>query len=171
MNITDALNFAKRKHGEQKRKYTNEPYWTHPWAVQRMMFDIGAPMEVLIAAVLHDTLEDTDATFEEIEAQFGKKAALLVSEVTDISSPSDGNRAMRKNIDMKHLSNSSHWGATIKLADLIDNSRTIIAFDPVFAVTYLQEKAAVLQVLTHGHPLLRKYASDVLDLSNRILAR
>lgn len=164
-----ALEYARLKHGDQKRKYTGDPYIVHPVAVQNTLFFLNAPRYVLEAAVLHDTIEDTDATFEDIESKFGKEVALLVSEVTDASGPLDGNRAARKKIDLKHLSTSTYWGASIKLADLIDNSRTIVFHDPNFAKVYLKEKEATLAVLQHGHPLLIQYAYDILNFSFKIL--
>ena len=161
-----AMQFAKARHGDQKRKYTDEPYWTHPVAVAGILEDLNAKDEVIAAAMLHDVLEDTPTSFEELDREFGHVVADLVMEVTNVSRFEDGNRAERKAKDKAHLAKSSFWGATIKLADLIDNTRTIVKHDPKFAVTYLQEKRELLRVLEHGHRFLLMYAADVLNISD-----
>ena len=76
---------------------------------------------------------------------------------------SDGNRAARKLIDLQRLAKSSADGATIKLADIIDNSKDILAHDPNFAKVYLREKAASLAVLQHGNKALFNAADGILE--------
>ena len=87
----------------------------------------------------------------------------MVMEVTDASKPGDGNRATRKLIDLAHLAKSSPEGATIKLADIIDNSKDILAHDENFAKVYLKEKAAALEVLRHGDKSLFNAAEGILE--------
>lgn len=167
--LVETLNFAKERHGEQKRKYTNDPYWTHPYAVALMLKRLGAPTYVVQAALLHDVVEDTPTNQIEISLRFGNDVSRLVEEVTDVSKPSDGNRAARKQIDLNHLMKSSYWGATVKLADLIDNSRSIVEYDKGFARIYLKEKERLIHVLSHGHPVLFSYAGDILNLSKQVI--
>ncbi|RXM22001.1 bifunctional (p)ppGpp synthetase/guanosine-3',5'-bis(diphosphate) 3'-pyrophosphohydrolase, partial [Citrobacter sp. AAK_AS5] len=77
--------------------------------------------EMIAAAWLHDIVEDTPASFLDLEKEFGPRVAELVGELTDVSRPSDGNRATRKSIDRAHLAGASARGKTVKLADLLDN--------------------------------------------------
>ena len=83
-----------------RRKYNNEPYHVHLSAVARIVASVTDDPNVIAAAWLHDTVEDTQATLEDIESSFGVAVAELVEELTDISKPGDGNRARRKAIDL-----------------------------------------------------------------------
>jgi hypothetical protein len=95
---------------------------------------------------------------------FGIDIATLVGWLTDVSKPEDGNRAHRKAIDRPHSAEAPAEAQTVKLADLISNSRSIVAHDPAFAKTYLEEKRLLLAVMTKGDPTLmaeaRKYIGD-----------
>lgn len=82
--IERAFRLGKQAHGDQKRK-SGEPYFNHPIAVAHMVVDMGADRDTIIAALLHDTVEDTDLTLEEIEAEFGKPVADLINGVTKLS--------------------------------------------------------------------------------------
>lgn len=161
--VEHAVDYGAGAHGEQKRKYTGLPYVTHCIAVAEMVATVSDDSEVIAAAILHDCLEDTLATFTDILLAFGPRVARLVMEVTDASRPGDGNRATRKLIDLQHLAKSSPEGATIKLADIIDNSRDILKHDPDFAKLYLKEKAAALSVLQHGNKALFNAADGILE--------
>jgi len=164
MTFTDqAYLFAKKAHGNQKRKYTFEPYITHPKNVFRMVREATDDITVQAAALLHDVLEDTDISESQIQNLFGPVTLNFVLEVTDISKPEDGNRAIRKAIDREHLSKTTWGGATIKLADIIDNSISIIWHDPKFAKIYMKEKALLLKVLKHGDAVLFKKAQIIID--------
>jgi hypothetical protein len=88
--------------------------------------------EMIAAAWLHDTVEDTPATFGDIEREFGAEVRALVADLTDVSKPSDGNRAVRKAIDRHHTAQASVRAKTVKLADLIDNCRDICEHDASF---------------------------------------
>ena len=113
---------------------------------------------MVAAALLHDVVEDTDVSLEDISIKFGPDIADLVSDLTDVSKPEDGNRATRKALDRAHTARASAAAKTIKLADLISNSRSIVEFDPHFAKVYLKEKALLLGVLTDGDQILWKKA-------------
>jgi (p)ppGpp synthase/HD superfamily hydrolase len=142
----------------QKRKYTGEPYITHPAAVVELVSSVPHDEPMVAAAWLHDTLEDTGVSLEELRAAFGDQVADLVVELTDVSRPEDGNRAQRKAKDLAHTATTSPRAKTIKLADLIDNVRSINERDPAFAVVYLAEKRALLEVLREGDPTLYEMA-------------
>ena len=158
-----ALIFATKAHGEQKRKYTGEPYVNHCIAVAGIVKQITMDADIICAALLHDTVEDTAVTIDNIAQIFGQRIAKLVSEVTDISRPLDGNRQQRKEIDRKHLAQASPDGMTIKLADLIDNTSTIVKYDPHFAKIYMAEKRELLKVLTNGNPILFREANELVE--------
>jgi hypothetical protein len=119
--------------------------------------------EVIAAALLHDTVEDCGVSFDELARRFGPRVRNLVHELTNVSKPEDGNRAIRKRRDLIHLSLASPDGQTIKLADLISNSESIVAHDPKFAKVYMEEKRDLLAVLQDGHPILRANAARIVS--------
>jgi guanosine-3',5'-bis(diphosphate) 3'-pyrophosphohydrolase len=137
----------------QKRKYTGEPYIVHPAEVAKIVAGVpGSTPDMVAAAWLHDVVEDTGCTFTDIHMAFGIDIATLVRWLTDVSRPEDGNRAHRKAVDRAHSADAPAEAQTIKLADLISNSRSIMAHDPAFARTYLEEKRLLLAVMTRGDP-------------------
>jgi (p)ppGpp synthase/HD superfamily hydrolase len=154
MNIVQkAQVYAMAAHAsvQQVRKYTNEPYIVHPAEVASIVASVpGATEDMVAAAYLHDVIEDTGCTFTDIHMAFGIDIATLVGWLTDVSKPEDGNRAHRKAVDREHTAQAPAEAQTIKLADLISNSRSIMAHDPKFAEVYLAEKRLLLQVLTKG---------------------
>lgn len=162
-NVVKAIEFAKEAHGSQKRKYTGDPYIVHPIEVATTLANRGFGEEVIIAAILHDVVEDTPVSNAEISKVFGGKVASLVAMVTDVSMGAIGNRAARKEMDRQHLAGASSEGKSIKLADLISNSQSILQHDRNFAKTYMREKAALLQVLKGGDPVLYRQASEIVD--------
>lgn len=153
-DIERAKYFCKLAHGNQMRKYTGEMYYTHPFAVATIVETSGADIDTIVAAYLHDTIEDTVATYAMIKDTFNKNVANLVLEVSDVSRESDGNREKRKGLDKEHLAKASNNGKTIKLADLIHNSDSIIVHDKNFAKAYMKEKKELLKVLEGGNSFL-----------------
>ena len=149
--IKRAEEFARSCHHGQLRKYTKEPYIVHPEAVAKIVSGVpGSTKEMIAAAWLHDVVEDCGVSNKQILELFGSTVSILVDMLTDISRPSDGNRAIRKAIDCAHLAKASPDAQTIKLADLIHNTESIMEFDPKFAKVYLKEKQDLLSVLIHG---------------------
>lgn len=144
----------------QTRKYTGEPYVVHPIEVSELVASVGGTEAMVAAALLHDVLEDTEVTVDLLEEQFGSKVADLVLWLTDISRPEDGNRSTRKALDRQHSAAAPAAAQTIKVADLISNTRTIVEFDPGFAKTYLEEKRLLLEVLTRADPALLDQAKN-----------
>jgi len=147
---------------KQVRKYTGEPYIVHPAEVAKIVAGVpGSTPDMVAAAWLHDVVEDTGCTFTDIHMAFGIDIATLVGWLTDVSKPEDGNRAVRKAMDREHSAMAPAEAQTVKLADLISNSRSIVQHDPAFARTYLEEKRLMLEVMTKGDPTLmaeaRKY--------------
>jgi guanosine-3',5'-bis(diphosphate) 3'-pyrophosphohydrolase len=146
--------FAELAHGAQKRKYTGAPYIEHPAAVAAIVATVTSDEEAIAAAYLHDVVEDTDRTLDDIKAHFGQRVASLVAWLTDVSTKHHGNRTTRKALDRAHLALAPAEAQTVKLADLIDNTTSIVAHDPDFAKVYLREKRELLEVLTKGDPRL-----------------
>jgi (p)ppGpp synthase/HD superfamily hydrolase len=157
--------FATRAHAaiDQRRKYTNEPYINHPAAVVELVRSVPHTEEMLAAAWLHDTVEDTGVTLAELREEFGREVSNLVLELTDVSKPSDGNRKKRKALDRAHTAKASPEAKTVKLADLIDNTRSIVARDPEFAKVSLAEKRELLPVLVEGDATLWEMANKMVQ--------
>lgn len=160
-----AVKFATQAHRriDQRRKYSKQPYEVHLKSVAEIVASVTDDEEMLAAAWLHDTVEDTPATIEDIEREFGEGVASLVSDLTDVSRPGDGNRAVRKAIDRAHSAQASARAKTVKLADLIDNCRDICGHDERFARVFLVEMAALLEVLDDGDPQLLRRAHKSLE--------
>ena len=158
--ILEAIIFATNKHQGQKRKYTGEDYIVHPLEVASLVSMTRDHTEdMIIAAVLHDTVEDCGVSNEEILNKFGIGVATLVEMLTDVSKKGDGNREKRREIDRKHTALASNDAKTIKLADLIDNTKSITTYDKDFARVYLKEKALLLEVLRGGDKVLWEIAN------------
>jgi (p)ppGpp synthase/HD superfamily hydrolase len=150
--VLKAHAFAAKAHEGVFRNWSGEPYVEHCERVAGSLAALGFPEKVVAAAFLHDVVEDCPVSAAEIEAEFGPEVAALVVEVTNPKVP--GSRAVRKAAVIKHLAGSSYYGASIKLADMLDNSSNVAALAPAFAKGYLAEMANKLAVLGHGHPEL-----------------
>ena len=147
----EAKKFATKAHKGQKRKYTSTDYIEHPAAVVEIVRSVeGHTEEMLAASWLHDVVEDCGIPISEIREEFGDDVASLVDWLTDVSKPTDGNRKKRKNLDLLHTATASPAAKTIKMSDLIDNTSSIVQYDPEFAKVYLEEKKALLDVLKEG---------------------
>lgn len=173
MNIVEkAYIFAMAAHAAigQKRKYTGEDYVVHCVEVSDILRKaVLVNDEMHAAALLHDTVEDTDVTLELIEKEFGKCVATLVEGLTDVSKTEDGNRAVRKKIDREHTAKQSAACKTIKLADLISNTKSIVQHDKEFAKVYIKEKEALLEVLKEGDAILYEIASNLVADAKKAL--
>lgn len=148
-----ALGLADRAHAGVMRKYTGEPYIRHPVRVADMVRLAGEDEDAVSAAYLHDTVEDTWVTLKHIEKTFGDRVEWYVWFLTELKQPGE-NRVKRKQRTIDRLRGSPAPVATIKLADLIDNTVDIVRHDPDFAKTYMREKWDLLQVLRHGNGAL-----------------
>jgi len=162
--IKAAAQFAAKAHKEagQTRKYCGSPYIVHPAEVAKLVSMVSNDVPTICAAWLHDVAEDTAYTIDDIRILFGDEIADIVSDLTDISKPQDGNRETRKEIDRQHTASGSQKAHTVKLADLISNTKSIVSHDPDFAVVYLKEKEKLLEVLTDGSAILYGIASEHL---------
>jgi (p)ppGpp synthase/HD superfamily hydrolase len=160
-----ALSFATAAHTSinHVRKYTGDPYIVHPIRVAEIVRTVTDDSSMIAAAYLHDTVEDVpNITVDMIQTLFGDRVASLVDDLTDVSKPSDGNRAFRKNLDFEHTAKASPDAKSVKLADLIDNCGSILVCDPNFAVRFMKEKQKLLTVLQEGNPKLFQRCSDIV---------
>ena len=171
--VNRAIRFAKETHQriDHRRKYSNQPYSDHLEQVAKIVISVTDDEEMIAAAWLHDVVEDTPATLDNIEHGFGASVAQLVRDLTDISKPNDGNRAVRKAIDREHLMRASGRAQTIKLADLIDNCKDITRHDARFARVYLNEMGALLGVLTEADKGLMRRARGTLAKSTAYIEK
>lgn len=153
--ISDAARMASIAHAGQYRKYShsNEPYVTHPMRVAgRVSLVEGATHEMIAAAWLHDTIEDTEVTSEELLKGFPPSVVKMVEELTNPSIPFKGelNRAARRKMDHEHLAKVSREAKIIKLADRIDNLSDLGPDSDVpegFKKLYLKESETLLEAL------------------------
>lgn len=145
----------------QVRKYTNAPYIVHPIEVAEIVRTVKHTDAMVCAAFLHDVLEDTKVTESELRTEFGDEITDLVVWLTDVSTKQDGKRHERKALDREHLSRAPAEAQTVKVADLISNSKTIVKFDPDFAEIYIAEKLALLDVLTKADTELRQRGYEI----------
>ena len=148
--ILDAIEFAMKAHEGQKRKYTGEPYIVHPLEVACIVAEYNEDPWVIMAAILHDVVEDCDVTFNDIGWVFGLRVAQYVGWLTDVSRPSDGKRSIRKRLDCEHISIAPMEARMIKVADLIHNTSSITEHDPSFAKLYMSEKRLLLKYLGYS---------------------
>lgn len=152
LSYADAAHFAAVAHGKQTRKYSGLPYIIHPLAVARRVELYTSDTEVLVAAVLHDVVEDTSVTVDDIGTFFGARVAKLVEELTNPKHT--GNRAERKAKNLARLAEASPHAMLIKMCDIYDNTLDLEKDDPSFARVYFAEK---IQVLDAFLPKLDSY--------------
>ena len=128
--LLEALRFSAEKHRNQRRKdNAKSPYINHPIEVTQLLWDVGGvrDVDVLVAAILHDTVEDTGTRPEEISDRFGEDVLSLVLEVTDDKSLP---KQERKRLQIETASHKSHGAKLIKLADKSCNVRNLVTMPP-----------------------------------------
>ncbi len=171
--ITKARHFAIEAHGGQKRKYDGLPYWTHLRDVAFILQEGGYFDFMVAAGWLHDAIEDTNVTENDLRAEFPDEVVRLVVGLTDVSRPREGNRAHRKALDRAHLAGGCGRIQTIKCVDLICNTRDIAFIDHPeansFAPTYLAEKRLLLDAMIKAEPAMKERAWNVLFTAERII--
>lgn len=167
--IEKAQKFAHEAHDSigQVRKYTGEPYWVHTDAVAALVSQVTTNEDVIAAAHLHDVIEDvfplnSKYSIEVIRDTFGWAVMDMVIDLTDKYTKENYpkmNRETRKQHERERISITPPNSKTIKLADLINNTDSIVNHDRDFAMVYIREKMALLPYLTEGHPALLNQAS------------
>jgi len=166
--------FADKAHGAQLRKYTPQRYIVHPIEVMEICSDYTDDIIILAAALLHDVLEDTPATAEDIEAflidfmspQDAKRTVQLTIELTDVYTKDaypHFNRRERKDKEHARGAKISPAAQTIKYADIISNSVDIVKYDKDFGPKYLKEVRSQLKTMNNGNPELYKRAVETVE--------
>ena len=166
--FTQAISFAAKKHKLQKRKGADEePYINHVLEVANLLANVGKveDFDVLIAAVLHDTVEDTDTTEMEISEKFGAAVGKLVMEVTDDKSLP---KARRKDLQIEHAPHLSTGAKLIKLGDKISNIRDVSENPPndwskQRRVEYIEWGEKVINGLRGTNEGLEKHFDDLIE--------
>ena len=171
--ILEACAFSTRMHAGQKRKYTDEPYVLHCLEVATIVAGANGNTVMVAAALLHDVVEDTSATIAEIKQLFGTEISEAVAWLTDASTTADGNRATRKAIDRDHLAKAPADIKTVKLADIICNTRSIVEYGGDFKKVYLSEMEALLEVLIEGdsalwHQAKKEVNRGLVDINSQL---
>lgn len=147
--IAEAIQLAEKAHANQTRKFCGEAYSNHPLRVMGTIVKRVPhfPLYGIAAAVLHDVVEDTDYTIEDIYAYFGQDVARVVGELTTPKLPFT--RKVRVEHELKRLATISYEAQTIKYADILDNTKD----NP--QLFYLIEKRRALTVMQSGYQALR----------------
>lgn len=168
------LEYVKQCHGNQKRKYTGEPYWKHVYAVAEIVH--GYEPTGIEIALCHDLLEDTACTEGELRerlVQYGydDNISFIIDGVVDLTdeftteSYPQFNRKTRKQMEAKRLGSISYISQTVKYADLIHNSDSIVEHDQSFARIYLSEKQEILENMKNGNTKLLQICRETLNSS------
>lgn len=167
LQLLKALSFAADKHRFQRRKDTEEtPYINHPIRVALTLAEIGGEtnIELLTAAILHDTIEDTQTTPEEIESQFGSSVLALVLEVTDDKNLT---KEERKKLQVMNAPHKSLLAKKLKLADKSCNVYDIIHHPPgnwstERKLNYLTWAENVMEGLRGANTLLENHLKELI---------
>jgi len=173
--LLEAIDFAARKHQNQVRKdQCSSPYITHPLSVAQVIWQTGGveAMHILIAAILHDTIEDTDTTEGEIREQFGEEILTLILEVTDDKSLE---KMERKRLQVAHASDLTYTAKIIKLADKLVNCRDILLSPPRDwslnrRQNYIQWAADVTHPIRGTNPPLENAFDEMLQEAQKQFA-
>lgn len=174
-DIAREFSAAGFKSVNHRRKYTGDPYEVHTIEVAEIVASVTDDDDLIAAAHLHDTAEDVNVypyNLDGIGVQFGHTIRQHVEDLTDVYTKDKyptHNRARRKELEAERLAKVSPGSQTIKLADIISNTRDIVKNDPVFAVTYLKEMWDLLPVLREGHSTLWEQANGILGKEVRRL--
>ena len=172
--ILKAVEFAAEKHRNQRRKGVEaSPYINHPIQVAELIARVGEvdDVEVLIAAVLHDTVEDTETTFEELEQKFGSIVRDLVAEVSDDKTLP---KAERKRLQVEHAQHMSVRAKLIKIADKACNVRDVALsppeeWDMARRNAYLGWAHQVVDGCRGTNSHLEQYFDETLDRCSEVL--
>ena len=149
--IQKAYEYADRKHKNQLRK-SGEPYIIHPLAVAEIVAEIGLDTDAIVAALLHDCLEDTDASFDEISHMFGQTVAELVEGVTKLTRVqySTTEEQQMENLRKMFMAMSKDIRVIlIKIADRLHNTRTLQYQTPAKQISKSMETMEIYAPLAH----------------------
>ena len=174
--VLKAVEFAERKHrGQTRKNAAKTPYIAHPIEVARTMAEIGGvtDVDVLAAALLHDTVEDTDTSFDELTQHFGESVARFVAEVTDDKSLP---KHERKRVQVAHAKTLSAGATYIKLGDKLSNVHDVIynapaGWDPVRRMQYLMWAREVIDSSPDVNRVLRSKFNQLVSSGLQTILR
>ena len=169
--IDKAVDYANKKHAAQKRK-DGSPYIIHPLAVAQIVTEMGLDMDAILGALLHDCIEDTDASHEEIEKLFGPTVAELVEGVTKLTRADFSSReqAQMENLRKMFMAMSKDIRVVlIKIADRLHNIRTMQYQTPEKQIAKCQETMDIYAPLAHRLGM-QKVKWELEDTSLKYLA-
>ena len=158
--VMAAATFAANAHHGQIRRYTGDPYIIHPVEVAMAVAIAGGDESMVMAALLHDVVEDTAVTLIDVSENFGEDVSSLVDGLTDKDYV--GSRAVRKKQHAHDLSMTGPRVQTIKLADTENNAISIIRHDPKFAKVFIKEKIELLSVMDKGNSILMARVQGII---------
>ena len=142
--ILQAAKFAHRVHQGQRRKYSDTPFIMHPIRVAGRVATLSTTTEEMVAAAfLHDVVEDTSTSLEEIADQFGSDVAMLVEHLTEPSQGMNAPRSERKAIDRNYMKSADPRAKVIRLVDRIDNLRDMSGASPKLIRRFAEESANI----------------------------
>jgi GTP diphosphokinase / guanosine-3',5'-bis(diphosphate) 3'-diphosphatase len=173
-NLLAAILFAAEKHRNQRRKGAEQaPYINHPIAVAEILWRVGGIRDevTLLAAILHDTVEDTETSPEELEERFGAQVCSVVMEATD---DKDLPKAERKRLQIVNAPHKSVRARAVKIADKISNLRDIVHTPPPdWGETRIREyvlwSEKVVAGLRGHHPALEAAYDEVFCEARKTL--
>ena len=169
-----ALRYAENAHRGQVRKYSDSPYILHPIRVERLVCHYAPELyddriNLSIAALVHDTVEDCAISLSDIRSEFGEHVARMVRDLTHEScfdaNLSKQNRATRWAADIEKLSKANLDSRLIKMCDRLDNLNDMPLSDP-WTKKYLVESDTLMNAISHG---LYKVFADYEQIKDRIL--
>jgi guanosine-3',5'-bis(diphosphate) 3'-pyrophosphohydrolase len=166
--LLEAAAFAAKKHTGQNRKGKDEePYINHPLEVANLLASVGGveDIDVLMAGLLHDIVEDTGTTRQELESKFGKRTADIVLEVTDDKSLP---KAERKRLQVEHAPQLSDGAKLVKIADKISNITDILErppsdWDDTRRREYVDWGVSVVKGLRGTNQSLERHFDDLIE--------
>ena len=159
------VKFIQEKHRFQERKYSLAPYYTHPLAVGYLVMKYKKSHKIDViykAALLHDTIEDTDTTEEEIDTAFGWHVLSLVQELT--SDKKEIKRIGKTAYLSNKMVNMSSYALVIKLCDRLHNCMDFIFADKKFIDKYIKETEDILEYLETNRELSGTHKAIIVDI-------
>ncbi|MFI5400631.1 MAG: HD domain-containing protein [SAR324 cluster bacterium] len=173
--LLGAVRFAAERHRDGRRKgETAAPYINHPIAVadQLAAHGLGEDVELLMGALLHDVIEDTDATYDDVQRQFGARVAGMVQDVTDDKSLE---KEARRRLVVDTIALKSREARLIKLSDLIANVHDVIHTPPRWSherkLNYLRWAEGVASAISGTHAGLESELAGKIAAAKEALSR